>query len=149
MRIVRSFVVALAAAGCSLALSGTAYAAPSVSTTVGPVTIPSVPLSVCVTAPAVGNKCVPTPAAQSVTLKVTATALNPSAATTAPMITKVPCPAGTSGAAAEVSTGSSAVTVGGTVTVTLTGLPPITVPVAPTVAQPNKTVTVYACTGTS
>jgi hypothetical protein len=27
------------------------------------------------------------------------------------------------------------------------GLPPITVPVAPTVALPNKTVKIYACTG--
>ena len=146
MRIPRSIPVVVAAIGCCIALSGTAFADATVSSTVGPVTIPSVPVSVCVTTPGV-NKCVSTPPAQSVTLKVTATVASPGAAVTPPTITKILCPAGTSGAAAEVATGSAAVTIGGSATVTLSPLPPVTVPVAPTVAQPGKTVKVYACTG--
>lgn len=146
MRIPRSITVAATAIGCALVFSGTAFAAASVSSTVGPVTIPSVPVSVCVTAPGV-NKCVSTPPAQSVTLKVTATAVNPGAVVTPPSITKIPCPAGTSGAAAEVASGSAAVTAGGTVTATVSPLPPVTVPLVPTVVQPGKTVKLYACTG--
>jgi hypothetical protein len=148
MRILRSIPVAVAAIGCCLALSGTAFADAAVSAAVGPVAIPSVPVSVCVTATGV-DKCVATPPAQSVTVKVTATTLTPGAAVTPPMITKIPCPAGTSGAAAAVATGSAAVTVGGSVTVSLSPLPPVTVPVVPTVAQPGTTLKVYACTGAS
>jgi hypothetical protein len=148
MRIPRSIPVAAAAICCCLALSGTAFADSTVSATVGPVAVPSVPVSVCVTAPDV-DKCVSTPPAQSVTLKVTATAVTPGAAVTPPTITKIPCPAGTNGTAAEVATGSAAVTVGGSVTVAPSPLPPVTVPVVPTVAQPGKTVKVYACTGAS
>jgi hypothetical protein len=148
MRIPRSIPVAMATLGCCLALSGTAFADSTVSATVGPVAIPSVPLSVCVTAPGL-NKCIPTPAVKSVTLKVTATALNPSVGATPPTITKIPCPAGTNGAAAEIATGSSSVSVGGSVSATLSPLPPITVPLVPTVAAPGKTVKLYACTGAS
>ena len=148
MRVPRSIPVVVAAIGCCLTLSGTAFAAATVSTTVGPVAVPSVPIAVRITAPGV-DKTVSTPPAQSVTLKVTAAAVTPTTAVTPPSITRIPCPAGTSGAAAAVATGSAAVTVGGSVTVTLTGLPPVTVPVVPTVAQPGKTVNVYACTGVS
>jgi hypothetical protein len=149
MRIPRSVPVVVAAIGCCVALSGTAVADTAVSTTIGPVTIPSVPLSLCITVPGVPNKCVPTPSARSVTLTVSATALTPAAGTTPPTITKVACPAGTSGAAAEVATGSSTVTVVGTAAVTVTGLSPITLPIAPAVATPGRTVKVYACTGAS
>ena len=149
MRILRSIPVAVAAIGCCLALSGTAFAdGRGVGDGRTVAAIPSVPVSVCVTAPGV-DKCVATPPAQSVTLKVTATTLKPGAAVTPPMITKIRCPAGTSGAAAEVATGSAAVTVGGSVTVSLSPLPPVTVPVVPTVAQPGKTLKVYACAGAS
>ena len=140
--------VAVAAIGCCVALSGTASADSAVSATVGPVTVPSVPVKVCVTAPGV-DKCVATPPAQSVTLKVSAASVTPGAAVTPPSITKIACPAGTSGAAAAGATGSAAVSVGGSVTVALSGAPALTLPVAPTVVQPGRTVKVYACTGAS
>jgi hypothetical protein len=146
MRVPRTVPVVLAAIGCCMALTGTAFAAATASTTIGPIAIPSVPLSLCVTAPGV-DKCVPTASATSVTLNVSATA--PAVGATAPTITKIPCPAGTSGAAAEVAAGASTVTVTGAVSVTVTGLSPITLPVAPAVAAPGKTVKVYACTGAS
>ena len=149
MRIPRSVPVVVAAVGCCVVLSGTAVADAAVSTTVGPVAIPSVPLSLCVAAPGVSNKCVPTPSAQSVTLTVSATALTPAAGVTPPSITKIACPAGTSGAAAEVAAGSATATVTGSVGVTVTGLSPITLPVAPAVAAPGRTVKVSACTGAS
>jgi hypothetical protein len=139
---------AVAAIGCSVALSGTAFADATVSATIGPVTIPSVPASVCVKAPGV-DKCISLPAAKSVTLKVTAAALKPGVAVTPPSITKIACPAGTSGAAAEVSSGSAAVLAGGSATIALSGKPSITVPVVPAVVAPGKTAKVYACTGTS
>ena len=148
MRVPRSITVAATAIGCCLALSGTAFADAGVSSTVGPVTIPSVPVSVCVTAPGL-NKCIATPAAQSVTLKVSATALQPGVAVTPPSNTNIPCPAATTGPAAAVASRSSAVTAGGSVTAAVSPLPPVTVPLAPTVVQPGKTVKVYACTGVS
>ena len=148
MRVPRSIPVVVAAIGCCLVLSGTAFANATVSATVGPVTIPSVPVSVRVTAPGV-DRTVSTPPAQSVTLKVTATALTPTAAVTPPSITRIPCPAGTSGAAAEIASGSAAVTAGGSVSVTLNNLPPVTVPVVPTVIQPGRTAKIFACTGVS
>lgn len=146
MRSTRALAVAIGIFGSCFLFSGTAFADTSVTATVGPVTIPSVPVSACVSVLGVA-KCVATPPAQTVKLTVTATSATPSIAVTRPTITPIPCPAGTSGVAAAVSTGSTIVTVTGAVTVNLAGLPPITVPVAPTVALPNKTVKVYACTG--
>ena len=147
MRIPRSAAVVVAAIGCCVALSGTAFADATVSSTVGPVTIPSVPVSVRVTAPGV-DKVVSTPAAQSVTLKVTATALTPTVAVTPPKITKIACPSGTQGAAVEVASGSAAVTAGGTVTIGLNGTS-TTLPVVPAVVTPGKTAKIYACTAVS
>jgi hypothetical protein len=148
MRISRMIAVTIAALGCFLALTGTALADTSLSATVGPITIPSVPVSVCVNAPGI-SQCVATPPATTIKLNVAATLLTPSIGLTRPTITPIPCPSGTSGAAAAVATGSATLAVTGSVTVTLAGLPPLTVPIVPVVGLPGKTLKIYACTGVS
>ena len=145
MRISRLIAVTVATSGCFLALTGTAVADTSRSATVGPITIPSVPVSVCVTAPGVA-RCLSTPPATTIKLNVAANLLTPTIGLTRPTITPIPCPAGTLGAAAAVATGSATLAVTGSVTATLAGLPPLTVPLVPVVGLPGKTLKIYACT---
>jgi hypothetical protein len=149
MRISRMIVVTVATFGCFLALTGTALADTSATATVGPVTIPHGPISACVSVLGGSPKCVSTPPATAVKLAVTAALATPVVAVTPPTITPIPCPSGTTGAAAAVSTGSALVAITGSVTVTLAGAPPLNVPIAPVVGLPNRTIKIYACTGVS
>jgi hypothetical protein len=65
MRGSRMIAVTVAAFGCCLALTGTALADTSLTVTVGPVTIPSVPVSAWVSVLGI-SKCVSTPPATTV-----------------------------------------------------------------------------------
>jgi hypothetical protein len=135
----------------TVALAGTAFAATDATLKVGPVPIPSVPVELCVSqtdVPLPGT-CVSTPSGQSVSLLVNAKVLTPTVGVVPPTIRQVPCPGGTEGVAAQVTTGSAAATVGGSASIGVNGGAPITVPVAPTVATAGKAVTVFACAGLS
>ncbi len=134
----------LAATCClvSLALIGPASAlgtTKTVKATVGPVSVPAVPVQVCV-----DDTCVTGPAATTVTLTASATAavdVNPTVVP--PSITPGTCSAGT-GAVLVVNTGSVGATVQGLVKLTVNGTTQ-TIPISETIATPNKTVTVSAC----
>lgn len=140
-----------------LALTGSALADTTVTASVGPVTIPGVPVQVCVVQTDVTppvNECVTTPGAVTVDANVVVHVPTPAAAVTPPTITPVQCPAGTEGVALKVNTGGAALTnIGGTVVVNVLvdGVPSqqaISVgPIA--VAGPNQTVTLFACAGVS
>ncbi|MGH9265273.1 MAG: hypothetical protein ACRD1D_11335 [Acidimicrobiales bacterium] len=146
-RLTRPAVAAIGAFLAVLALGGTALAATTVSVTLGPVPVPGVPVEVCVEQTDVGaNQCVTGPAGETVTLTVTVTLADAGLIVVPPTIAPVPCPAGTGGLAAQVTTGTAGATVGGSVTVTGNGRS-VTLPVAQTVLTPNQTLTVYACAG--
>ena len=133
------------------ALAGPAFAATTVSATVGPVPIPKVPVEVCVSQTGLADpveECLTTPPAQSVSLKVVATVETPGATVVLPKIIPVPCPAGTQGVAAQVSTGSAEVKIAGSVKVVVNGVP-VVIPIDQVVAPASQTVTIYACAGIS
>src|SRR5258706_3568465 len=135
----------------TLAFAGTAFAAADATLRVGPVPIPSVPVQLCVAQTDIHLplRCVSTPSGQSVSLLVNAKVLTPTLSVKPPTIKQVACPAGTKGVAAEVTTGSAAVTIGGSVTVGVNNRAPITIPIDQSVAAANKTVDVFACAGVS
>lgn len=147
----RKFAVAVGTLIGVLALTGSALAATTVTATAGPVTIPAVPVNVCVVQGDIPlNECVQTPGAQTVTLTVVVNVPTPTVALVPPTITPAQCPAGTQGVALRVNTGSAGATIGGSVTVTavLNGMPVTqTIPINQAVAGPNQTVTVFACAG--
>lgn len=147
----RKLAVAVGALVGVLALTGSALADTTVTATAGPVTIPRVPVNVCVVQGDIPlNECVQTPAAQTVTLTVVVNVPTPSLVLVPPTITPAQCPAGTEGVALRVNTGSAGATIGGSVTVTavVNGMPVTqTIPINQVVAGPNQTVTVFACAG--
>jgi hypothetical protein len=148
----RRFGIAVSLCIGALALTGTALADTTASLAVGPVPIPNVPVEVCVTqtdVPGGVKDCVTTPAGQSVSLVVNAQADTPTPVVKPPTITPIPCPAGTQGAAARVSTGSVSTTITGTVTIVLNNGTPTTIPIDLVVAPPGQTVTLFACAGLS
>jgi len=121
----------------SLAAASPASAA-TVSTSIGPIPVPSVPVSVCV-----NSSCVTTPAATSITLNATVTAHGP----TLPLITPGSCPAGSTGAAFTIDALGAAITVGGSVSGTSTGGSSFSIPIGPyTVGASTPGVSVSACT---
>lgn len=134
-----------------LALTGSALADTTVTATAGPVTIPGVPVEVCVAQGEVPlSECVETPGAQTVTLTVVVNVPTPTVGVVPPTIEPAQCPAGTEGVALKVNTGSAGATIGGTVTVTVVvnGMPVTqTIPINQAVVGPNQTVTVFACAG--
>ena len=137
----------------ALTLNGPAFADTTITAQVGPVTIPSVPVQVCINQGEVPlNECVTTPPAQTVALKVVVTVPTPAPTVTPPTINPVPCPAGTQGVALQINTGGADVVVGGTVTVIViqNGVPtPVVIPIGPVpvTSGPAQTVTVFACAG--
>ena len=135
-------VIAIVCSVSGLGLAGSASAigtTKTVSATVGPVPIPAVPVQVCV-----DNTCVDGPAATSVALSVSATAAaNVNPTVVLPTITAGTCAAGT-GAVLVVNTGSLGAAIQCSVTLTVNGRTQ-TLPISPTIATPNKTVTVSAC----
>ncbi len=134
-----------------LALTASASANTTITATAGPVTIPGVPVEVCVVQGEVPlNECVKTPGAQTLALTVVVHVPTPNVVVVPPAIESAQCPAGTEGVALKVNTGSAGATIGGTVTVTLTANEmPVTqtIPINQVVAGPNQTVTVFACAG--
>ena len=144
-------VLACSLAGV-LALAGPAAADTTIRLTVGPLPIPNVPVEVCVSqsdAPEDVDECVSTPAGESISLTVVVTVDTPAVVVTPPTITPIACPAGTSGVAAQVFTGSAEVTVGGSVTVVGDDGTPVTIPIEDVVGDAGQTLTVYACVGVS
>ena len=138
----RATLLAAVCGAVSLALMWPASAVgttKTVTATVGPVSVPAVPVKVCV-----DSTCVSGPAASTVTLTASATAgvdVNPTVVP--PSITPGTCSAGT-GAVLVVNTGSVGATIQGLVKLTVNGTTQ-TIPIAQTIATPNKTVTVSAC----
>ena len=134
-----------------LALTGSALADTTLTATVGPVTVPGVPVEVCVVQGDVPvNECVETPTAQTVTLTVVVQVATPNVVVVPPTIAPAQCPAGTEGVALKINTGSVRATIGGSVTVTLVvnGMPTThSVPINQVVAGPDQTLTVFACAG--
>ncbi len=134
-----------------LALTASALADTTVRVTAGPVTIPGVPVEVCVVQGDVPvNECVETPGAQTVALTVVVQVATPDVVVVPPTITPAQCPAGTEGVALRVNTGSVGAAIGGSVTVTIVvnGIPTTqTIPINQVVVGPNQTVTVFACAG--
>lgn len=124
----------------SLVAASPASAA-TVSTTLGPIPVPSVPLSVCV-----NSTCVSTPAATSVTLSATVSA----SGATVPLIAPGSCPAGSTGAAFTVNT-LTAATVGISGSLSGTGVDgqPFSIPIGPvsqTLGTGTPGIAVSACT---
>ncbi len=156
MKLTRRLGAAVASFVGVLALTGPALADTTLTAQAGPVTIPEVPVDVCVDQTDVPvDECVTTPGAQTVQINLVVTVPTPPAPTVnPPTITRTQCPAGTEGVALSVNTGSASLTtIGGTVTVTVVvdGVPTtqtITIPTT-TVNGPNRTVTVFACAGVS
>ena len=137
-----------------LALTGSALADTTVTATAGPVTVPGVPVEVCVVQGDVPvNECVETPGAQTVFLQVVVNVATPNVVVVPPTITPAQCPAGTEGVALRVTTGSAAATIGGSVAVqvftSLTGgIGTIqSIPIDEVAVGPNQTITVLACAG--
>ena len=123
------------------AVTGVA-ATTTVSASAGPVTVPGVPLSVCV-----NGHCVSTPAAQTVSLSITATATN-NPVVVPPLVVPVACPPGQRGVGFAVSSISGGtVSVSGAVIVSVNGTP-TAIPVGPISgpAVPGQTTTITACT---
>ena len=147
----RRITAAVATFIAVLALTGSALADTTVTATAGPVTIPAVPVEVCVVQGDVPvNECVETPGAQTITLTVVVNVPTPNVVVVPPTITPAQCPAGTEGVALRVNTGSAGATIGGSVTVTVVvnGMPVTqTIPINQVVAGPNQTLTVFACAG--
>lgn len=133
----------LAAAGSMLgvlAMASPALAAPiTVTASVGPVSVPGVPLSVCVDDGS--PTCVPTPPATTVALTVSVT-VNPDAVTL-PTVTPGLCSNG-QGVALVVTSGSAGGVISGSVTVTVGGTPTV-IPIGLTSVPANQTVIVSAC----
>lgn len=125
----------------ALPLAGTAHAharALTLTATAGPVTVPGVPVTVCV-----NSDClVSTPPATTVKLDVSVTLKK--AIGTPPTIIPSRCPAGQFGVVLVIKTGTSSVTISGSVTVTVNGFPK-TIAIGPLTVGPNKTVTISAC----
>ncbi|HYX44196.1 MAG TPA: hypothetical protein VE760_04070 [Acidimicrobiales bacterium] len=138
----RATLLAAACSLLSLAVIGPASAvgtSKTVSATVGPVSVPAVPVQICV-----DTTCASGPAATTVTLTASAqAALDVNPTVVPPSITPGTCPAGT-GAVLAVNTGSVGATIQGLVKLTVNGTTQ-TIPIAQTIATPNKTVTVSAC----
>ena len=133
-------ILAVSTVVSALALAGPAQAQPTtVTATVGPVTVPGVPLSVCIQNGA--TTCTPTPAATTVGLTVSAT-IN-AGALTPPTVVPGTCSNG-QGVALVVSTGSGGSTISGSVTITVNGNPTV-IPISLPPTGPNQTVIVSAC----
>ena len=136
-----------------LALTGSALADTTVTASAGPVTIPLVPVEVCVAqndVPGGINECVETPKALTVALNVVVQVATPEVNVVPPTITPAQCPAGTEGVALKVNTGTADAAVGGSVTVTLVVNGTVvsqTIPIERVVVGPNQMVTVFACAG--
>ncbi len=151
MTTLRKLGVALTSFIAVLALAGTALADTTVTLTVGPVALPNVPVEICVDQtdlPDPLDECVTAPPAQSVSLTVIVHVDTPTPVLVPPTITPIPCPAGTQGVAARVSTGSAGATIGGFVTVIVNGTP-VTIRIDEVVAGGGQTVTIFACAGLS
>ena len=126
-----AFVVGMATA--------TGAAPISLNAVVGPLPVPSVPVTVCVSP---GPGCVATPSATSVTLSTSVTVDGLGL----PMITAGLCPAGELGAAFNIASGATNVTIGGTAAFTVTSLPsPLVIPIGPVTIGPGANGTVSAC----
>ena len=95
------------------------------------------------------DECVSTPAGESISLTVVVTVDTPEVMVAPPTVTPIACPAGTSGVAAQVFTGSAEATVGGSVTVVGDDGTPVTIPIKDAVGDAGQTLTVYACVGVS
>jgi hypothetical protein len=174
MRFSRSFpIVAAAAVAMGLFAAGPASADTGTSVVLGPVPLPSVPAQVCVSQTAIATpsglipgllgglgltgapattpvtKCYSTPGAGSVSMTIDVKALTPTVAVTPPTVTRVPCPAGTSGIAGRINSGSADVKAAGTVTVTLPGGRVTQVPVGTGTIPAGKSLTLYGCSGLS
>jgi hypothetical protein len=146
----RKLAIAAASLVGVLAAPGTALADTTVSLTVGPIPIGGVPAEICVIQSDVeAEECESTPAGETVSLTVVAEVDTPEPVLVPPTVTPVPCPAGTEGVAAQVSTGSAATTISGSVTVVLDDGAPVVVPIEEVVAAGGQTVTVFACAGAS
>jgi hypothetical protein len=136
-----------------LPLTGSAFADTIITASVGPVTVPGVPVEVCVVqadVPGGVNECVETPEALTVALNVVVQGATPEPNVTLPTITPAQCPAGTEGVALKVNTGGVDAAIGGSVTITLivNGMVVThTIPIDQVVVGPNQTVTVFACAG--
>lgn len=138
-RRVRALATVAAAAG-AIVLAAPALAHPiTVSASVGPVTVPGVPVSVCVDYGTL--TCTPTPPVTSVALTASAT-VDPGAIT-APTVTPGMCSNG-QGVALVVTSGSAGTVLSGSVTVTVDGTPTV-IPIGTPPTPPNQTVIVSAC----
>jgi hypothetical protein len=146
----RKLAIAAASLVGVLAAPGTALADTTVSLTVGPIPIAGVPAEICVIQSDVeAEECESTPAGETVSLTLVAEVDTPEPVLVPPTVTPVPCPAGTEGVAAQVSTGSAATTISGSVTVVLDDGAPVVIPIEEVVAGGGQTVTVFACAGAS
>jgi hypothetical protein len=137
----------------AIALTGSALADTTITLTAGPVTVPGVPVEVCVNqtdTPEPTNECVTTPEALTVALTVVAHVDTPEPEVVPPTITPIECPAGTDGVALRVDTGTAETAIGGSVTITLVVDGEVvseTIPIDEVIAGPQQTVTVFACAG--
>ncbi|HEU5356214.1 MAG TPA: hypothetical protein VFU65_17205 [Actinocrinis sp.] len=133
-------VAAAALATLSLAAAPPASAA-TISTSLGPIPVPSVPLSVCV-----NSTCVSTPAATSITLSATVSANG----ITVPVVEPGSCPAGSIGAAFTANTLTAAtVTISGSLSGTGVNGQPFNIPIGPysqTLGTGTPGIAVSACT---
>lgn len=136
-----------------LSLTGSALADTTITASVGPVTIPGVPVEICVVqadVPGGANECVETPEALTVALQVVVQVPTPEPDVALPTITPAQCPAGTEGVALSINTGGVDAVIGGSVTIMLIvdGMVVTqTIPIDQVVVGPNQTVTVLACAG--
>ena len=139
-----SLVTSVAAAVMLIAMSGQALAVTkTLSASLGPIPLPNVPAQVCV-----DGTCQSTPALSEVLLDVRVRV--DVDAGTLPTITPGTCPAGQTGLALVITTGTTGVTVSGSVTGKLPNGAPINIPVGPiTVGAMGQTVTIRVCTTTA
>jgi hypothetical protein len=133
----RSLAAAVLLGATALAMAGTAAATPTTITTmVGPATVPNLPLSVCV----IPGSCTVTPAAQTVIMTVSATVDNgwPGGPTIPPLLSPATCPPGEAGVRLGIVTlDGGTLTISGTVTTVVEGasttaqIGPVTMPALP------------------
>jgi hypothetical protein len=133
----RSLAAAALLGSAALAMAGPAAAAPTtVTATVGPAAVPNRPLAICV----IPGSCVATPAAQSVSMTVSATVDNGWSATPTvpPLVGPATCPPGEVGVRVGIVTlDTGTLTISGSVTTVVEGasttiqIGPVTMPSLP------------------
>ena len=108
----------------------------TVTVVVGPVIVPTLPVTVCL-----DLTCVPVPIATVVAVGLS---LTESVTALPPTVTTLPCPAGETGTVEVINSGGAIVAVGGSIFAVVDGIVDV-IPIGPVVLPVTHTIIVSAC----